>query len=41
MRLDGRVAIAASQSRVAVVWTAAPQLTANDAVGGDAILACR
>jgi hypothetical protein len=37
----GRVAIAASQSRVAVVWTAAPQLTANDAVGGYAILACR
>ena len=37
---DGRVAIAASDSRVAVAWTTARTLTDNDVVGGYAIFAC-
>ena len=38
---DGRVAIAASDTRVAVVWATARQLTPNDPTGGYALLACR
>jgi hypothetical protein len=37
---DGHVAIAASDSRVAVVWTTAKTLTDNDVVGGYAVFAC-
>jgi hypothetical protein len=37
---DGRVALAASDSRVAVVWVMAAQLGPNDAVGGYALYAC-
>ncbi len=38
---DGRIAIAANDSRVGVVWTTARQTSQNDTVGGYAILACR
>jgi hypothetical protein len=37
---DGRVAVAATTSRVAVVWTSAKVLTNNDATGGYAVFAC-
>jgi len=37
---DGLVAIAASDTRVAVVWTAGKTLTDKDAVGGYAVFAC-
>jgi hypothetical protein len=37
---DGRLAIAASDTRVAVVWTTGKTLTQNDAVGGYAVFAC-
>jgi hypothetical protein len=37
---DGRVAIAASDSRVAVTWVTAANLGLNDAVGGYALYAC-
>lgn len=37
---DGRVAIAATDTRVAVVWTTATTLTDNDATGGYAVFAC-
>lgn len=37
---DGSVAVAASQSRVAVVWTTAKELGMNDAAGGYAVFAC-
>jgi len=37
---DGRVAVAATASRVAVVWTSAKVLTNNDATGGYAVFAC-
>lgn len=37
---DGRIAIAASSSRVAVAWTTAKTLTANDPTGGYAVFAC-
>ena len=37
---DGRIAVAASDTRVAVVWTTRKQLTGNDAVGGYAVFAC-
>ena len=37
---DGRVAVAASDSRVAVVWTTAQKLVANDVTGGYAVFAC-
>jgi hypothetical protein len=37
---DGRVAVAASDSRVAVVWVTAKTLTDQDAVGGYALFAC-
>ncbi len=37
---DGQVAIAASETRVAVVWTAGRSLTDKDAVGGYAVFAC-
>jgi hypothetical protein len=37
---DGRVAIAVSDSRVAVVWVTAANLGPNDAVGGYALYAC-
>jgi hypothetical protein len=37
---DGQVAIAASDTRVAVVWTTASQLAKNDDVGGYAVFAC-
>jgi hypothetical protein len=38
---DGRIAIAASDTRVAVTWITARSLTPNDAVGGYAVFACR
>ena len=38
---DGRVAVAASDTRVGVVWTTARQLTANDPTGAYAVFACR
>jgi hypothetical protein len=38
---DGRIAVAASTSRVAVAWASAKTLSANDAVGGYAVFACR
>jgi hypothetical protein len=38
---DGHVAIAASDTRVGIVWTTASKLTPNDATGGYAVLACR
>lgn len=37
---DGRVAVAASDSRVAIVWTTGKSLGQNDTVGGYAVLAC-
>jgi hypothetical protein len=37
---DGQVAIAATSSRVAVVWTTARKLLKNDATGGYAVFAC-
>ena len=37
---DGRVAIAATESRVAVVWTTAKVLKDNDPSGGYAVFAC-
>lgn len=37
---DGNVAIAASDTRVVVVWTTASTLGPNDAVGGYAVYAC-
>ncbi len=37
---DGHVALSVSDTRVAVVWTTASSLTANDAVGGYAVFAC-
>lgn len=37
---DGRVAVAATDTRVAVAWTTARQLTSNDATGGYAVFAC-
>ncbi len=37
---DGRVAIAATASRIAVVWTTAKVLTNNDSTGGYAVFAC-
>jgi hypothetical protein len=37
---DGLVAVAASETRVAVVWTAGKTLTDKDAVGGYAVFAC-
>lgn len=38
---DGRVAVAASDTRVAVVWGTGRQLGPDDPVGGYAIFACR
>lgn len=38
---DGHVAVAASDTRVAVAWTTAKNLTENDATGGYAVFACR
>ena len=38
---DGRVAVAASDSRVGVVWMSRTDLTSNDRLGGYAIFACR
>ena len=38
---DGRVAIAASDTRVALAWVTGRTLTNNDAVGGYAVFACR
>ena len=37
---DGRVAIAATDRRVAVVWTTATTLQQNDTTGGYAVFAC-
>lgn len=37
---DGRVAVAATNSRVAVAWTTARFLTNNDSSGGYAVFAC-
>jgi len=37
---DGSVAVAASPTRVAVVWTTAKELGANDPAGGYAVFAC-
>jgi hypothetical protein len=37
---DGRIAVAASDTRVAVVWTTGKSLTQNDTTGGYAIFAC-
>ena len=37
---DGRVAVAATSSRVAVAWTTAKVLTSNDNSGGYAVFAC-
>ena len=37
---DGRVAVSATASRVAVAWTTGKQLGANDASGGYAVFAC-
>ena len=37
---DGRVAVAATASRIAVVWTTAKVLTNNDSTGGYAVFAC-
>jgi hypothetical protein len=38
---DGRIAVAASDTRVAVTWITGKLLTQNDAVGGYAVFACR
>ncbi|MDB4941241.1 MAG: hypothetical protein JWP97_775 [Labilithrix sp.] len=40
VRETGRVAVAATSSRVAVVWTTAKTLTNNDSTGGYAVFAC-
>jgi hypothetical protein len=37
---DGRVAVAATPTRVAVAWTTAKVLTNNDSTGGYAVFAC-
>jgi len=37
---DGRIAIAANESRVAVAWTTAKILSPNDSTGGYAVFAC-
>jgi hypothetical protein len=37
---DGRVALAATDTRVGVVWTTAKQLGSNDSSGGYAVFAC-
>lgn len=37
---DGRIAVAANDKRVAVVWTTAKILGANDSTGGYAVFAC-
>lgn len=37
---DGRVAIAANETRVAVAWTTAKTLNPNDSTGGYAVFAC-
>jgi hypothetical protein len=37
---DGRIAVAATSSRVAVAWTTAKVLTNNDSTGGYAVFAC-
>lgn len=37
---DGRVAVAATDTRVAVAWTTAQELTDNDPAGGYAVFAC-
>jgi hypothetical protein len=37
---DGRVAVAATASRVAVAWTTAKVLNNNDSTGGYAVFAC-
>ena len=37
---DGRVAVAATATRVAVAWTTAKVLTNNDSTGGYAVFAC-
>jgi hypothetical protein len=38
---EGRIAVAASDTRVAVSWITGKLLTENDAVGGYAVFACR
>lgn len=38
---DGRIAVAASDTRVAVVWASGTTLAPNDPVGGYAVFACR
>lgn len=38
---DGRIAVAASDTRVVVVWATGTTLGANDPVGGYAVYACR
>jgi hypothetical protein len=38
---NGRIAVAATDTRVALVWLTARQLTANDPSGGYAVFACR
>jgi hypothetical protein len=40
IRDNGRVAVAATSSRVAVAWTTAKVLTNNDSTGGYAVFAC-
>ena len=40
VRDSGRVAVAATSSRVAVAWTTAKTLTNNDSTGGYAVFAC-
>jgi len=40
VRDTGRVAVAATSSRVAVAWTTAKTLTKNDSTGGYAVFAC-
>ena len=37
---DGKVSVAATESRVAVAWTTAKTLTSNDTAGGYAVFAC-
>jgi hypothetical protein len=37
---DGRVAVAATATRVAVAWTTAKELTKNDPTGGYAVFGC-
>lgn len=38
---EGRIAVAASDTRVAVVWASGTTLALNDSVGGYAVFACR